>query len=216
MAEPESIPQWPEPDENPFGVKVLDCRKKALIIMFWTTGFEEEKEWTKREGSDGEDFRCRQPRNATTIISRLGCPRKDGRAVPQGPTFVSESTEDPWFIYSFGNEPVFYNGQAEEVDFRVSYRLINESIFVHQVVADTSRMGSGPAYYNRFVDFLIKSNCCNAITPHPIPRSIPGDTEAILMCSLGEFGCRGLLATYEDTLAVPWRNVDMFPFMGIQ
>lgn len=209
--------RWLEPNENAFGVRALDCRPAHPLMK----PFFDLNEWSQMHSkmalSDGSNFRFTSPPDAVTTLCVLEYPLPGDGLLPEGPLFTPNALNENWFVFHFGKEIVFVNYLQGAEEYRAHFRREHDKIVVDHLTYWDRYSLRAPSYSLRVADFLFKSYFYGRAVPHPIPlqyKDWPPDPLAEY--SYFEYGRRAVLATFEDTLDLSWRDMDNHEFMGVK
>ena len=199
-------PRWYEAHENPYGLRIFDCRQVTQTMILGTTRCETAEEWARLLLVDGQEFRGAAPVDPVTALCNLRYPRLEGTT--EGPFFIPLCMEDRWFIYAYDELLIFLAGDSFTVGYRAWYRLESDALVIWKIEGAHERTAGDGTLAIRNVDFLIKSHRYRFYVPHVLPLAIGDDPKQITSFSFWEYGRRACFATREDTLAIPWREVD--------
>ena len=186
---------WLPPEENPFGVEILDCRNYALNMVSVTSNPGVARQFSVSRTSTGKEYSGQLPKDsrrvdcdlAITLIQRPN----------DGPLFKAKEMEDKWDIYLFDNHLYFARSWTGDLVFRAA--ILFEGGRGRITAIETSQTNDEFAVQQ--VDFLIKSHILEVTSLHPLPKDMKSEAPlklAVLSFSL--FGRRGLYGTFENTL----------------
>lgn len=191
---------WLDPDQNLFGVRVLDCRPFSTTMISTTKDPYIAASFNRLRASDGQQHRDQHPADPVTATCELRYP-SDGRSA-DGPLFVARQMEDKWDIYLYGGALYLARSWTGELIFRAAIEFRDNEAVVTAVEAPRARVGEDAGLAVRMVDFLIKSHLYGKQAPHPLPRNLPDDRQTVALYSFSEYGRWGSFASYDDTTAV--------------
>jgi hypothetical protein len=95
--DPFSQLNWLEPDQNPFGLRVLDCRPFSTSMISTTKDAAIAAKFTYLRTTTGEEHKGKSPDDALTVRCDLRYPLSS--EPKDGPLFLAEQMEDKWDIY---------------------------------------------------------------------------------------------------------------------
>jgi hypothetical protein len=200
--------RWLGPNENSFGVEVLDCSVYATSMLSTTKDLQVANQYSVLRTSSGEEFRGRSPQDARKVACSLTYPV--AKPPSHGPVFKSQAMEDKWDIYFYDGSLYFTRSWTGDLVFRAEVRFAEEQARI--ALIETSLKDDEDQFVVQQVDFLIKSHLLGLASPHPLPKSRRMDPAYVLATfSFSLFGRRGLYGTFEDTLATkvkPHRELD--------
>src|SRR6185503_13037227 len=90
---------WLERHENPFGIRVLDCRPFTRGMISTTSDPAIARRFLELRQSDGSDQRGARPQEPVETACELVFP-SDGRSAG-GPLFKAQEMEDKWDVYLY-------------------------------------------------------------------------------------------------------------------
>ena len=206
MAEQSSqVPKlhWLEASQNPFGMRVLDCRPLARASRSMTSNPSSVVTFAELRTSMGLEHRGKTPPGTSRVEWHIDYPFDGG--VADGPLFRAQAMEDKWDIYLYDGVLYFarsWNGSlmaTAGIEFSETARL------TWVAAAFRGECPDGAPFPIRIVDFLMKSHLHRRIVPHPLPMDISNDANQIAGYSKSLFGRWALFATFEDTTTYdPW------------
>ena len=190
--------KWLGPDENPFGVEVLDCSVYATSMLSTTKDLQVANQYSVLRTASGEEFRGRTPQDARKVDCSLTYPITQPPC--HGPVFKSQVMEDKWDIYFYDGYLYFTRSWTGDLVFRAEIQFAEEQARI--TLVETSLKDDEDQFVVQQVDFLIKSYLFGLASLHPLPKSREMDPPYVLATfSFALFGRRGLYGTFEDTLA---------------
>jgi hypothetical protein len=195
-------PRWLRPDQNPFGIEVVDCRPLTQTMLSVTGDFEIASRFVVLRAADGRDHVATDPPAARVIACRLRYPFS-GSTPPAGPLFKAAEMEDKWDIYAYDDALYCARSWTGDLIYAARARFAEGELTIDEMqVAGAADDGSPHAV--RALDFLIKSHVYNLGVPHPLPGpASERDPERLAVASLSMFGRRAWFGTYEETIGLP-------------
>jgi tetratricopeptide (TPR) repeat protein len=194
--------KWLEPDENPFGVKVLDCSQFSSNL---NSASDEEtvERFESLQHSRGEEYRGSLPENARQCVCALEYP--GFVQVPDGPLFTAETLEDKWHIYLYGQYLYFVRSWTGRLVYRATVRFEAGSMTIRGIdfASGGDNNETDGTYAVRAVDFLFRSHLQKKLVPHPVPKEIGSEPPAVGQFSFSQFGRWAQYATMEDSSRCP-------------
>jgi hypothetical protein len=191
---------WLAPEENPFGIRVLDCRAFSRSMISLSSDLGPTLKFGELRRTGGSHLRGATPANARRVAYPLCyAPSKRLAAPKDGPLFHAATTEDKWDIVLDGEWLVFARSWTGETVYRAGVQFTKDEMKVSPIELDGNEI-TDPEFAVRQVDFLIKSHLLDAEVPHPLPPGFPDDTDRILIYSFKQYGRHAAYATFADTL----------------
>ncbi len=191
---------WIEADQNPFKVRILDCRSVTQTMVSTAAQLKVVESFSQLRHSTGEQHIGKVPENTLHIPCSLHYPHGESA---DGPLFVAKEMEDKWYIYLYDNHVYFARSWTGQLIFRAEIGFSADEAVVSEIDADTAmlttkNMDDIQSLVVRQVDYLILSHLYKVAVPHPIPSDFPNNPREIALYSFGQYGDRALFATYED------------------
>jgi hypothetical protein len=169
---------WIEADQNPFSVRMLDCRSVTQTMMATTNKQEIAESFGQLRRSTGEQHKGKRLENAIQVRCLLYYPHGESR---DGPLFIAESME---FKAAIG--------------FISSGGALISAIETNPENLATKEMSDIESFVARQVDYLVWSHLYKTVVPHPIPSDFPNNPKKIALYSFSQYGKHAFFATYED------------------
>lgn len=191
---------WLEPDQNPFGMRVLDCRPFSTAMMSSTKDETIAAKFLHLRHSTGEEHRGKQPPDAVVVPCNLIYPFNGESR--DGPLFKAQQMEDKWDIYLYDGHLYFARSWTADLVFRAKIDFQKSEAVITSVEANRERVGDDPQLAVRMVDFLMKTHLYRQEAPHPLPKDFPEDNRTIALYSFSEYGRWAFYASFEDTTKV--------------
>lgn len=197
---------WLEPEQNSFGVRVLDCRAFCRLMISVSSDPEVARRFTELRHSGGTHLRGGTPANAQRVAYPLCYALSRKLAAPKdGPLFHAVTMEDKWDIFLDGEWLVFARSSVGAPVYRAGVQFTESEMKVSPIELDGNEI-TDPEFAVRQVDFLIKSHLLEAEVPHPLPPGFPDDADRILIYSFKQYGRHAAYATFADTLRLGSRK----------
>lgn len=187
--------RWLAPQENPFGIDILDCRVYATTTLSATNSPEIAARYCKLRDSTGEELRGKRPERARSLTCSLTYPMRNKPT--EGPLFKAEQMEDKWDIYFYDGHLYFRRSWTGDLVFRAHIEFEEHKATVTTVDASSV---DDDALALAQVDFLIKSHLLGLEVPHPLPKNLGKNPYTLAIYSLALFGRRGFYGTMTNTL----------------
>jgi len=191
-------PVWLEPNQNPFGIKVLDVRKYCQSMICWTTDKKVAKKFNKLRNSIGEKYIGKQPDNSIGIECNLHYSHPGSG--PDGPIFKATEMEDKWDIYIHNNFLYFARSWSGDLIFLTKVEFTGKEVVIGHISANSDFVNSDKLNAISQVDYIIKSHLFKVEVPHSLPTNFQGNNTEIAEYSFSTYGRRASFATYEDTV----------------
>jgi hypothetical protein len=200
MSNMPSPPQWLEADDNPYGVRCLDCRGFTRTVLASTSDPGIARLFAELRNSAGEQHRGKVPPDSVVVECNLRYPHQG--ETKDGPVFIAQEMEDKWDIYLYDGYLYFARSWTGALVFRAKIDFTGQEAVLSLVEANPQVAADDPDFVIRQVDFLVKSHLYRIETPHPLPPDFPDDPEQIALYSFSQYGRWASFATYEDVLGL--------------
>ncbi|MBP3957884.1 hypothetical protein J8F10_21735 [Gemmata sp. G18] len=187
---------WLEPHENPFGVRVLDCRPIAETFLSASQDAASIRFFGSLEARSGEQFRGQRPEEPVRVACGLAYPR--ATPFPEGPVFLAGTMEEKWNIYHFAGVLYFARSWTGHLQYTATLAPSPSELQVVEVEAWPGNVPGDDAMAVRQVDFLLRSHVLGQVVPHPAPP-LPSK-KGIALWSFSQYGRRGLYAAVEGVV----------------
>ncbi|NRT13620.1 hypothetical protein [Flavobacterium sp. 14A] len=188
---------WIEASENPFKMRIFDCREYALKMISTTQNQEIANKFLELRNIDGSEYIGKFPENGAKCEVDLNF-ETEGQQLPDGILFKSSKMEEKWDIYKFVNFIFFVRSWTGELVYFCNYIPTKSGFKVDLIVLDDNKIDQEDEFFEfKVVQFLIHSYVLVYPVPHPIPKSLENDKNKILNYSFSMFGNKGLYASYE-------------------
>ena len=183
--------------ENPFGVRLLDCRPLTQTVVATTTDRSIAERYNFLRASDGRDL------IAARITDSIRCPaslRFPHNGAPlEGVIFKAPSMDVKWDIYIYDSVFLFARSWTGELRYRAFATVGASEIQVTEIECPQSDAKTAASN----VYFLIGTHAMGRVLPHRLPEGTPEDPMAMASLSFSLFGKLGCYATFEDITGIP-------------
>ncbi len=191
--------RWLEPEESPFGIRVLDCRPVALSMTSVTQDPAVAFKFSQLRTSLGAEHVGCLPEESVEVACDLDYTVK-GRS-SDGPLFKAQEMEDKWDVYLYEGHLYFARSWTGTLVARARLTVVEPKAYVDRIDV-SAPAADDPVHVVRQIDYLIKSHLYRQPCPHPFPESVRGADADLALYSFSLYGRRGLFGSYEDTIAV--------------
>lgn len=194
--------KWIEANDNPYKLKVFDCREYAINRISTTQNEEVAKNFSSTRQSDGKEYIGRFPNNGAKVEVDLNFYSKIlpgfENGIVDGVLFKAKTMEEKWDIYKYANFIFYVRSWTGEIVYFSNYIETDTGFKVDLIVLDDNKINeTDPHFEFRVVEFLIHSHILKLTVPHPIPKTLENDPDKIAAYSFSMFGNRGYFATYD-------------------
>ena len=188
--------RWFAPNENPFGVLLLDVRPFTRTMMSFTQESSIALSFNDQRQSDGRNL-LEQPLDDAV---KVGC--RFGFGIPSpsrnGPLFKAECMEEKWDIYHHDGKLLFARSWTGQLVYRATVDRSEESLTLTEIEARGDQ--ASEALQN--VLFLVLSHLEGVDFPHTLPPQVSRDPDEMARASFSLFGRRASYATHADIVSI--------------
>lgn len=187
---------WIAPEDNPFGILLLDVRPLTQTYTSWTADPEILEKYGAQRENDGVTFIVSPILGSEVVACGLSfdLPRPED----EGPVFKATCMEDKWDIYHYAGYLLFARSWTGELVFRALLKADADNL----VITAIESRGDYAEHAPQHVAFLVISHFEGLPFPHTLPSSIPADPAEMALASFSFFGRWARFATHEDILAI--------------
>ena len=193
--------KWLEADQNPYGIRVLDCRSLTSQIVSSSKDKTIVDQFLQLRTLPVESIAGQLPDQPVKLSCSLQYPPMD--KLENGLNYRAELMEDKWDIFLHDGYLYFARSWSGLLHFRARIEFGGTEATVTSIEADSEIVGGDAGMAIQEVDFLIKSHLFCFECPHPLPNSMRDvDHQKIAVWSFSSFGRRGYFGSFTDTTAV--------------
>lgn len=178
--------------DNPFGVRVLDCRPLGGRLVSLTKDPRSIQFFDSPEARSGEVFRDAAPHPALVVPCDLRYPLNT--PLPDGPLFLARVMEEKWNVYHFGGVLYFVRSWNGQLRYTVRVSASDAELQVSEVEALQTHLYGEEPLALRQIDYLIRCYLLGQITPHPVPPLFSLTKQTIALWTFSEYGRLGHFA----------------------
>jgi hypothetical protein len=191
---------WLEPDQNPFGLRILDCRPFSTTMISTTKDPNIAARFTHLRSVRGEEHRGRHPEDALIVPCNLTY-LFNGES-RDSPLFVAQQMEDKWDIYQYDGYLYFARSWTSDLALRATIAFKEKEAVITEIEANRAKVLDDSALAVKMVDFLVKTHLYHQEAPHPFPQGIPEEKKTLALYSFSEYGRWAFYGSFEDTTTV--------------
>ncbi|MCE5230214.1 hypothetical protein LLG95_11525 [bacterium] len=190
--------KWLEPEENDYGVRILDCREVTTKLISTTTDKTIALKFTSSGQYGGAEYIGEEPKNPQPVPGELKYPYAS-EAPADGPIYLAQEMEDKWNIFLQEGFLYFTRSWTGDLMIKAAARFEDGFFHVSSIRADPRIIEGDPIYALCVVDYLIKIFPYRVMVPAPIPTHIT-DRSKIALWLFSTYGRCAHYGTYADTL----------------
>lgn len=220
-------PAWLEPLDNPFKMRVLDCKifclQSPMFIIDPGHAQSVIGQLERAKTLTIADFQGQKLSAVQHLHSPLSYPLST-KGIVDGPQFLAETMEDLWNIFFFNNYFYFSRSWTGELRYRARASVRENALVISEIEAAREAMEADEHLPVRQVDFLVKALLYRVSVPAPLPQALQipdresqtiqalsdraGQHEqswerpnpgSLAFWSLTEYGCWGWYPTFDDS-----------------
>ncbi|MBN1266504.1 MAG: hypothetical protein JXA25_13490 [Anaerolineales bacterium] len=191
---------WVEADQNPYGLRMLDCRSVTSNLVSSSQDQAVVDQFLLLRSQQAERLTGQAPEDSVTLPCSLQYPSMD--KLPNGLNYRAEVLEDKWDILHTGEYLYFLRSWTGHLVFRAHLLPAEDSLQVDWIQVEANMLTEETSYSICQVDFLIKSHLYRREVPHPVPVELPDELSDVVLFSFSQYGRWAFYASYEYTAAV--------------
>ncbi len=196
---PEAL-RWVEPQQNPWRLRILDCRPYTLTSTSITNDPLIAESFANLRNSVGSQHKGQSPANASRLDCDLRYPFNEQSS--DGPLFVADVMEDKWDIYLYDKHLYFARSWSGDLRLRARVDFAAPDVRIHWIEAELRDDYEDPVFTVSTVDFLVKSHLYRREVPHPIPERFSDNPQKLAKFSMSLFGRWASFARIGDTTGI--------------
>jgi hypothetical protein len=190
--------KWYDPGpENPFGIRVLDCRPLTWHVVATTKDKSVAERYNCLRHSDGKDL-IRSPIN-DSVRCPVSLKFPHNGAALNGIVFKADSMDVKWDIYIYNSIFLFARSWTGELCYRAVAAVGPSEIHITEIECSSSEAKIAAAH----VYFLMGTHAMRRVLPHRLPEGTPEDPMTMATLSFNLFGKFGCYASFEDVTVIP-------------
>ena len=188
--------KWIKPEDNPWGVPVLDIRPFTLGMVSASKNPQCAENAISFARDDGTTFIGKEPPIDRTVKASLRFPID--RVLAEGVLFIPRTMEHQWAIFYHRGQIIFVRSWLRQVHALALVEQHSDHMVITEIRGGFLPEDEGPAFTIRVLDYILRSHALDTMYPAPFPARFQHDTsDAALWCFL-QFGNRALLATHHE------------------
>ena len=190
--------EWSDPGpENPFGIRVLDCRPMTWNLVSATSDRAIAESYVRLRTANGKELVSAVIPNSIRFQTSLHFPH-NGAAL-EGIVFKADSMEVKWDIYIYDSIFLFARSWTGELRFRAWATVGETDIHITEIECSQSDHDLAGAH----VYFLIGTHAMGRVLPHRVPCEPSAEPLTIASISFALFGKVACYAAFDDITAIP-------------
>lgn len=186
--------RWFRPEENPFGILLLDIRPFTRTMVSFTKDPAIAESFANERDSDGSGLVEKLIDGSQTIPCSLSFDLPTPRE--NGPLFKADCMEDKWDIYHHDGKLLFARSWTGDLMLRCSVDPDAESLVITDIESQPGYFSEAPQH----VLFLVMSHFHGLDFPNMLPPNVPRDPTEMAVASFSLFGRRAAYATFENIM----------------
>jgi len=190
--------KWNDPGpENPFGIRVFDCRPLTWHVVATTKDKAIAERYNVLRRSDGKDLIGAPINDSVRCPVSLKFPHNG--ATLEGIVFKADSMDVKWDIYIYNSIFLFARSWTGELCYRAVAAVGPSQIHITEIECPRSEAKIAASH----VYFLMGTHAMRRVLPHRLPEGTPEDPMTMATLSFSLFGRLGCYASFEDITAIP-------------
>ena len=189
--------KWYDPGpDNPFGIRVLDCRPLTWNLLSASGDLSVAKSYGQLRNANGRELIGSPIPDAVRFATSLQFPH-NGQTL-DGVVFKADAMEVKWDIYIYDSVFLFARSWTGELKFRAWATVGNTSIHITEIECSQEDRQLAAAH----VYFLLGTHAMKRVLPHRVPCEPSADPMTIATVSFALFGRFGCYAAFDDITTV--------------
>jgi len=191
-------PRWIEADDNPWGIRVFDCRAIATTMVSTANQSDSAEQFTALRASDGSHLYGKRPPGAVQIEVNISYPSTMRDLPDRGVLYRAKTMDEKWDIAIDDGVLTFARSWTGDVVYNCDIVKNGDQYEISAIVLSEDIINEDDVYYHvHVVNYLLFSHVFDVVYPHPLPLTEDLSEDDILMQSFSSFGRRGWFATNE-------------------
>lgn len=184
-------------EENPFDVRLLDCRSLTQTVVAMTQDRSVSESYLMLRDSDGRNLIAAEIPDSVFLPVSLRIPHT-GEPL-DGIIFKAPSMDVKWDIYIYNSVFLFARSWTGFLSFRAFATVGPTEILIRGIECQRSDAAVAASH----VYFLIATHPMRRVLPHQLPEDAPKEPKSMALMSFSLFGNLGCYATFEDITHIP-------------
>lgn len=187
-------PKWYQVgDGNPFDEKILDIRCVTLNIVATTGDKSIAENYTASRSDNGEKYKAYEIAEGQQFPSAIRYPHNGDEL--DGVVIKSQSMDEKWDIYAYGNWFYFVRSWTSELVYKVHYENTGTELLLDYIVTALEE-GETERLHEQNVHSIMLTHVLGQVWPFTIPKEMANTTEReIAHYMFSQFGCKATIAT---------------------
>lgn len=177
--------QWISPEQNPWGLKILDLRPISQNMLSTSKDSKMATNAISYNQEDGTTFKDYLPKSEKITSSSLTIPI-DGK-LEEGVLFNPSTMENKWAIYFMNDHLIFIRSWLREA-FVIAKTVQDDNLLkINEIIGEFTDNESSKMTESILM-FLLFSHALNEMIPAPIPKDLMNDTDKAGMWAFSTYG----------------------------
>lgn len=194
--------QWIEASDNPWGVRILDCRPVSMAWTSTTKAPDIAASFVKLRTADGRAHLKAEPL-PVKVSGELTMPEIN--MPPEGCFSLARQMEEKWDLFHFDHRLFVSRSWTGVLGYTASLHSDGTALHVSDI---RSSQPFENQHLLRELHFILNAHGLRQIMPHPLPAHLsPEDSidskEQIALHTFSWYGALGWFGTFEDTIPLP-------------
>lgn len=203
MAGTEDI-YWVEPEDNPWGVRLLDVRAVTENMISTSSDPQCAMNALSFGGDDGSAFAAEEPIVPRKTKAHLQY-RVDG-PLADGALFLPWEMEQKWAIFHRQGRILFVRSWTRKLHAVATVETHDGYVEITEIAGAFTDADEDPALTARVLDYLLRSHALRFVYPAPLPEGMEESPQEAALWCFQMFGNRARCATNEPMAwAIPER-----------
>lgn len=196
---------WIEADDNPWGVRLLDCRPVSMVWTSTTTDPAIAQSFVDLRSANGQAHLVAEPL-PEKVAGGFSMPVPE--LPPEGCVSMARQMEEKWDLFHYNNRLFVSRSWTGKLGYTASVHCDGTSLHVSDILAAEQHDND---QLLKDLHFILRSHGNRVIMPHPLPAEFASTEdsvafkEALASHTFSRYGALGWFGTFADT--IPLREI---------
>ena len=191
----EIVLPWINPEENPWGIKLLDLRPITQTMISTSQNQKMAENAISYGGENGTTFFGIKPKSDKFIDVNINI--LIDKSLQPGVLFTPNTMEHKWAIYFDGEFLIFIRSWLREVFVIAKTSQKNNELFIENIIGEFTENES-PEFTKAVLNFLLISHSIDEVVPAPLPREIETNLKSVGLWAFSAYGNMAKVGTFDE------------------
>lgn len=186
---------WINPEENPWGIKLLDLRPITQTMISTSQNQKMAENAISYGGENGATFFGIKPKSDKIIDVNIKI--SIDKSLQPGVLFTPNTMEHKWAIYFDGEFLIFVRSWLREVIVIAKTTQKNNELFVEKIFGEFTENDS-PEFTKAVLNFLLISHSIGEVVPAPLPKELEASLKGVGIWAFSTYGNMAQVGTFDE------------------